>query len=148
MHISEWKRGEFVITTDRDRMNTDVIHRFLAQESMWARGIERATVEKSMRHSLCFGVFHGMQQVGFARVISDFAAIAYLGDVFVLNEYRGLGLAMWLMECVLAHAELQHLRRWILVTADAHGLYRKCGFQQLSRPDSFMEIHNPDVYKR
>jgi GNAT superfamily N-acetyltransferase len=147
MHVSEWRKGEFEITTDRERLDLDTIHTFLTVESEWSKGIARAAVEKSVRHSLCFGVFHGNKQVGFARVISDCATIAYLGDVFVLKNYRGRGLAKWLMQCVVSHPDLQNLRRWILVTGDAHELYRKYGFTQLASPDSFMELHNPDVYK-
>jgi GNAT superfamily N-acetyltransferase len=145
--VSEWRRGEFEITTDRDRMDLDTIYAFLALESEWSRGIARAAVERSVRYSLCFGVFHGNKQVGFARVICDCATIAYLGDVFVLTDYRGRGLAKWLMECIVSHPDLQNLRRWILVTGDAHGLYRKHGFTQLASPESFMELHNPGVYK-
>jgi GNAT superfamily N-acetyltransferase len=144
--IIEWKSGEFEITTDRDRLKIEAIHDFLALESEWARGITREIVETSIEHSLCFGVFHRDRQVGFARVITDRATIAYLGDVFVLKDYRGRGLAKWLMECVVAHPTLQGLRRWILLTADAHDLYRKYGFTPLAQPERFMERHDPDVY--
>ena len=115
---------------------------------MLHEAIPRSTLEKSIRNSLSFGVFHGSKQVGFARVISDSATVAYLGDVFVVPEYRGRGLAKWLMQCVVSHSDLQNLRRWILVTENAHGLYRKYGFTQLARPDRFMELHTPDVYMR
>jgi GNAT superfamily N-acetyltransferase len=147
MHASEWRRANFEITTDQARLDLDKIHAFLALQSNWAKDITRPTVEKSVRNSLCFGLFHGRAQVGFARVISDRATIAYLGDVFVLPEYRGRGLAKWLMDCVISHPDLQNLRRWILVTDDAHGLYRKYGFTPLASPESFMELHNPEVYK-
>jgi GNAT superfamily N-acetyltransferase len=147
MAVNEWRRGEFQVTTDQRRLDLDAIHQFLAHESEWANGIPRSTVEQSVRNSLCFGLFYGSKQIGFARVISDRATIAYLGDVFVLAEYRGRGLAKWLMECVVSHPNLQNLRRWILVTEDAHGLYRKYGFAQLLRPEIYMELHNPDVYK-
>jgi len=147
MAAKEWKKAQFQVTTDQGRLDLNVIYDFLARQSEWARGIPRSTLEKSVRNSLCFGVFQGEKQVGFARVISDNATIAYLGDVFVLPEYRGSGLAKWLMECILSHPDLQNLRRWILVTEDAHGLYRKFGFTQLRHPDGFMELHNPDVYK-
>lgn len=141
-------RGEeFLVTTDRERLNLEAIHSFLAAHSEWARGIPRAALEKSIRHSLCFGLFQGDQQIGFARVISDLATIAYLGDVYVLPAFRGRGLSKWLMECVSSHPDLQNLRRWILVTDDAHGLYQKYGFTQLAHPESFMERHNPDVYR-
>jgi GNAT superfamily N-acetyltransferase len=143
----EWQKGEYRVSTDQERLDLETIYAFLANKSEWARGIPRSTLEKSVRLSLCFGLFHGDREVGFARVISDCATIAYLGDVFVLPEYRGRGLAKWLMECICSHPELQNLRRWILVTEDAHGLYKKYGFTQLAHPEGFMELHNPDVYK-
>lgn len=114
--------------------------------SYWAKGIPAATVEKSLENSLCFAVLDGDRQIGFARVISDRATIAYLADVFVLPEYRGRGLSKWLMECIISHSELQGLRRWILATLDAHGLYEKFGFTPLKRSKMFMERHNPNVY--
>lgn len=144
---NEWQRGELRITTDQGQLHFETIHAFLANQSYWAKGISRSTLEKSIRNSLCFGLFQGNKQVGFARVISDQATIAYLADVFVLPEHRGRGLAKWLMECILSHPDLQGLRRWILVTEDAHGLYRKYEFTQLAHPEGFMERHNPDVYK-
>jgi GNAT superfamily N-acetyltransferase len=146
MKIIEWASGEFEVTTDRDRLDIQTIHDFLALESEWAWGIAREIVARSIEHSLCFGVFPRNRQVGFARVITDCATIAYLGDVFVLKDYRGRGLAKWLMECVVAHPALQGLRRWILVTADAHDLYRKYGFTSLARPERFMELHDPDIH--
>src|SRR5580704_4347397 len=146
MSICDWQKGEFEITTDQARLDLNVIHEYLAQHSYWARGIPRPTLEKSVRNSLSFGLYQGNRQMGFARVISDYATVAYLGDVFVLPEYRGRGLAKWLMQCVASHPDLQNLRRWILVTSDAHGLYRKYGFTQLARHDSFMELYDPDVY--
>ena len=146
-HVSEWQRDEFQVTTDNRRLDLNVVHDFLTHQSDWARGIPRSVLEKSVLNSLCFGLFHGNRQVGFARVISDLATVAYVGDVFVIPEYRGRGLAKWLMECIVRHPDLQNLRRWILVTGDAHGLYRKYGFTALLRPDSYMELHNPNVYK-
>lgn len=142
---AEWHKGDFLLTTDFARLDLDAIHGFL-RESYWARGIPRATVEKSMRNSLCFGLLHGKTQIGFARVISDCATFAYLADVFVLSEFRGQGLAKWLMECIMAHPELQGLRRWLLVTRDAHGLYQKSGFTTLAHPERLMEIHSPAIY--
>lgn len=147
MTDNEWRRGEFRITTDQGQLHLETIYAFLANQSEWAKGIPRSTLERSIRNSLCFGLFQGNKQVGFARVISDQATIAYLGDVFVLPEYRGRGLAKWLMERISSHADLQGLRRWVLVTEDAHGLYRKYGFTQLAHPEGFMERHDPDVYK-
>jgi len=140
-----WVKDTFTVTCDPTRMDRAVIAEFLAS-SYWAKGIPPATVEKSLAHSLCFSLLDGERQVGFARVISDHATIAYLGDVFVLPEYRGRGLSKWLMECVTSHPELQSLRRWILATQDAHGLYEKFGFTPLKKPEMFMERHNPNVY--
>ena len=141
-----WQSREFEITTDLERMDLDTVYGFLFHQSYWAARIPRETFDTSVRNSLCFGVLHGDRQVGFGRVISDRATIAYLGDVFVVPGYRGRGLAKWLMECILSHPDLQNLRRWILVTQDAHGLYRKYGFSPLARPKNFMEIHDPDAY--
>ena len=142
----EWLRNELCITTDQSRMPVDAIHAFLTADSTWARGISRETVARSMQHSLCFALLDGAALAGFARVISDRATIAYLGDVFVVKSRRGKGLAKWLMECVMAHPDLQGMRRWILVTADAHGLYRQFEFTALQLPDRFMELHNPNAY--
>ena len=148
MRAAEWRRGDFQITTAFRRLHLDVIHGYLARESYWASGIPRATVEKSVRNSLCFGLFHRKAQIGFARVISDCATFAYLADVFVLPEYRGRGLAKWLMQCIITHPELRGLRRWLLVTRDAHGLYQKSGFTPLAHPERLMEIHLTDAYAR
>jgi GNAT superfamily N-acetyltransferase len=144
--IAEHRRGEFLISTDRNRLNLDVIHGFLTN-CYWARGIPREVVARSMEHALCFGVYDGNgAQVGFARVISDFATIAYVGDVFVLETHRGLGLGKWLMQCITGHPALQNLRRWILTTRDAHGLYSQVGFTPVKAPERFMERHRADVY--
>lgn len=142
---TEWEKGEFCVSTNRERFDLDAIHGFLCN-SYWAHGIPRATVEKSIRGSLCFGIFHEKRQIGFARVITDCATFAYVADVFVLPEYRGKGLAKWMMECIMAHLELQGLRRWLLITRDAHGLYGKTGFKLLAHPERFMEIHHPEIY--
>jgi GNAT superfamily N-acetyltransferase len=143
--MNTWVNGSFTVTCDPATMDRAVIAGFLAS-SYWAKGIPSATVEKSLEHSLCFALLDGNRQVGFARVISDYATIAFLNDVFVLPEYRGRGLSKWLMECITSHSELQGLRRWILATRDAHGLYEKFGFTSLKRPEIFMERHNPNVY--
>lgn len=143
--VVEFHRGEFLISTDPKRLDLDVIHSFLTN-CYWAKGIPRDVVARSIEHSLCFGVYDGSAQVGFARVISDFATIAYLGDVFVLESHRGRGLSRWLMECVTRHPSFQGLRRWILLTRDAHGLYAKFGFTPLQKADRYMERHQPDVY--
>jgi GNAT superfamily N-acetyltransferase len=143
--MNSWVSGTFTVTCDPARMDRTVIAEFLAS-SYWAKGIPPATVEKSLAHSLCFALLDGDRQVGFARVISDYATIAFLNDVFVLSEYRGRGLSKWLMECITSHPELQGLRRWMLATRDAHGLYEKFGFTPLKKPEVFMERHNPRVY--
>lgn len=148
MHRSlEWKhpRGDFEISTDPSRIDVLFVHRFLTA-SYWAHGIPEETVRRSIEGSLCFGIYRGERQVGFARAISDYATFAYLADVFVVEEFRGRGLAMWLMQCIMEHPELQGLRRWSLVTRDAHSLYRKFGFRELSVPDRWMERHEPEIY--
>jgi GNAT superfamily N-acetyltransferase len=147
MAVSEFRRDEFVISTDPVRLDLDVIHEFLTN-CYWAKGIPRDVVARSIEHALCFGIYDGSRaQVGFARVISDFATIAYLGDVFVLESHRGRGLSKWMMECIMQHPALQGLRRWILLTSDAHRLYAQFGFTALKSADRYMELHRPDVYE-
>jgi GNAT superfamily N-acetyltransferase len=143
----EWRNGEFLVSTNRELLDLDVIHGFLTA-CYWSEGIAREVVARSMEHSLCFGVYAGDQQVGFARAITDFATYAYVADVFVLESSRGHGLGKWLMECIMQHPELQGLRRWNLVTRDAHGLYEKLGFGPPKKPQNYMELHRPDVYQR
>jgi len=142
----KYRKDEFVLSTDRERLDLDLIHGFLT-ECYWAKGISREIVARSMGNSLCFGIHARDQQVGFARVISDFATYAYIADVFVLDAYRGRGLGKWLMECIMRHPWLQGLRRWSLVTADAHGLYAKSGFTA-PRPEIYMERYDEDIYQR
>jgi GNAT superfamily N-acetyltransferase len=145
--VVESRRGEFSVSTDRARLDLDVIHGFLTN-CYWAKGIPREVVARSIEHSLCFGIYDGSgAQVGFARVISDFATIAYIGDVFVLDTHRGRGLGKWLMQCITLHPALQNLRRWILTTRDAHGLYSQVGFTPVKSPERFMELHRPDIYE-
>lgn len=144
---TEWRRGDYTISTDRLRLNIDTIHAFLSQRSYWALGIPREVVETSIRHALAFGVYHGGEQVGFARVVTDFATFAWIGDVFVVEEHRGRGLSKWLMEIIIAHPRLQGLRRWLLATRDAEGLYQQTGFSPLAHPERFFERHFPDVYR-
>jgi GNAT superfamily N-acetyltransferase len=139
-------RGEFVLSTDPERLDLNVIHGFLTA-SYWAKGISREVVARSIENSLCFGVYKEAQQVGFARVISDFATFAYVADVFVLEAFRGPGLGKWMMEAIMRHPQLQGLRRWTLATRDAHPLYAQFGFTPLKKPDNFMELHNPNVYQ-
>jgi GNAT superfamily N-acetyltransferase len=145
--VIESRRREFLISTDRARLDLSVVHGFLTN-CYWAKGISREVVARSIEHSLCFGIYDSSgTQVGFARVISDFATYAYLGDVFVLDSQRGRGLGKWLMECIMQHPALQNLRRWSLVTRDAHGLYARSGFTPLKAPEKYMELHRPDVYE-
>jgi GNAT superfamily N-acetyltransferase len=143
--METWSRDGYAISTDQCKLDVDAIYAFLSA-SYWATDIPREVVERSLRNSLCFGLYHNDSQIGLARVISDYATVAYIGDVYVLPEHRGRGLSKWMMECVLAHPDLQHLRRWTLVTRDAHRLYEKFGFKPLKRPEGFMELHNPGIY--
>jgi GNAT superfamily N-acetyltransferase len=143
----EWKRGDFTISTARERLDRPMIHAFLSG-SYWARGIPRETVDRSIDNSLCFGIYEGFRQVGFARVITDSATFAYLGDVFVLESHRGRGLSKWLMEIIMGMPQLQGLRRWSLATRDAHGLYERFGFRRPEKPERLMEIVDFDVYLR
>ena len=135
----------YTISTDTERFDIALIHSFLSG-SYWAKNIPRSVVERSIRHSLCFGAFQQERQVGFARVITDYATFAYIGDVFVLPEHRGRGISKQLMAAIRAHPGLQGLRRLVLATRDAHGLYAQFGFQPLAQPESFMTIHNPGIY--
>lgn len=139
-------REEFCISTERARLDVDAIHSFLSTKAYWCLNIPRERVEKSIEHSLCFGVYHGDRQIGLARIISDFSTIAYLGDVYILEEYRGRGLSKWLMETVMSYPDLQGLRRWILLTGDAHGLYRQFGWTDIADPTKWMELHDKNVY--
>jgi GNAT superfamily N-acetyltransferase len=127
-------------------MNIDLIHSFLTR-SYWAEGISKEIIRKSIEGALCFGVFENDKQVGFARMITDRATFAYLADVFIIEEYRGLGLSKLLMEVIMSHPDLQGLRRMMLATRDAHELYKKFGFTPLNNVDRWMHIHHPDVYR-
>ena len=145
--VVESRRGEFLISTDPNRLDLDVIYEFLTN-CYWSKGIPREVVARSIEHSLCFGVYDGNGvQVGFARVVSDFATVAYLGDVFILETHRGRGLSKWLMESITQHPALQGLRRWILLTRDAPELYKKFGFTPVKAPERYMERHDPSVYE-
>lgn len=142
----EWRRADYLVTCDRSRIQTDLVTGFLA-DSYWAAGIPEDVVRRSIEGALCFSLFDGERQIGFARVITDFATFGYLADVFVLPEYRGAGLGIWLVECVMAHPGLQGFRRWMLGTRDAHSLYARFGFTPMRNPDRFMEKHNPNAYR-
>jgi GNAT superfamily N-acetyltransferase len=145
-HVRE-RKGEFLLSTDPRQLDLDLIHGFLSG-CYWAKGIPRDVVVRSIENSLCFGVYAQDKQVAFARIISDFATYAYLGDVFVIEPYRGYGLGKWMMECIRRHPRLQGLRRWTLLTRDAHGLYSQFGFTPLKKPERYMELHDPEVYER
>jgi GNAT superfamily N-acetyltransferase len=145
MSAVERRRGKFSITTDTAAMNLDAIHAYLSR-SYWSEGIPKDLVRKAMEGSLCFALLDGAQQIGFARVITDRATYAYLCDVYVLESYQRQGLGQWLMETVMAHPDLQGLRRFGLVTRDAHSLYARFGFGPLANPGGYMEIARPGLY--
>jgi len=142
------EHSDYEITTETHRFDLDAIHRYLSEESYWARGIPREIVVRSIQHSLCFAILERASgaQAGFARVTTDRATFAYLADVFVLPDHRGRGLSKWLMRVILAHPELQGLRRWLLATQDAHGLYAGFGFVALPHPERLMQLHFPNIY--
>jgi GNAT superfamily N-acetyltransferase len=139
--------ADYEISTDVHRLDVDVVHKFLAEDSYWALGISRSIVERAIGNSLCFGVYHRAAQVGFARVVTDRSTFALLADLFILKAHRGKGLSKWLMRCVVGHEDLQGLRRLLLLTSDAHGLYSQFGFEQLGNPSRFMEVLRQDVYR-
>ena len=143
----ELGEGEFVVSDDPARLDLDLIHSFL-RESYWAQDIPRDVLERGLRNSLCLGIYEGGRQVGFGRAVTDRATYAYLADVFVIESHRGRGLAKLFMRALMAHPDLQGLRRWALVTRDAHELYRQFGFTSLARPELHMEIHHPHVYRK
>lgn len=138
MKIQETIKDDFIISTDKAKLDVELIHHYLCHESYWAKNIPMPVVEKSIEGSFCFGIYHGSRQVGFARVITDHASFAYLADVFVIESYRGRGLSKWLMGTIMNHPDLQGLRRWLLATRDAQGLYAQFGFTPLDKPDRIM----------
>jgi GNAT superfamily N-acetyltransferase len=143
---TEWKKDGFTISTEPSRFQVEAIFRFLSQ-TYWAKKRSRELLERAIRHSFCFALFNRQGlQVGFARVITDYATYAYLADVYVLEEYRGQGLATWMLQTAMAHPELKDLRRWCLVTKDAHRLYHRLGFTDLQRPERHLEkaLPHPD----
>lgn len=140
--------GRFLISTDQTNLDVDVVYNFLTR-SYWAAGIPRETVVRAIENSLCFGMYDNAKQIGFARVISDFATYAYIADVFILEAYRERGLGKELMASIMSHPKLQGLRRWELGTRDAHGLYAQFGFKPVDNPSPIMmEIVNADIYSR
>jgi GNAT superfamily N-acetyltransferase len=135
------------ISTDKAKLDITLIHQFLSEKSTWAINIPRAVLETSIQHSLCFGGYEDGKQIAFARVVSDHATFAYLMDVFVLPEHQGRGLSRQLIQNIMDHPQLQGLRRFMLASSNARGLYQKWGFQALGKPEIMMEINHPDVYK-
>lgn len=147
METETYSKDNYTISTDKSKLDLSVIHGFLSI-SYWAEDIPMEIVKKAIDNSLCFGVYNGSRQVGFARVISDYTTFAYLADVFIIEEERGKGLSKWLMECILKHKELQGLRNFCLLTRDAHSLYAQYGFENLSKPQNFMAIKKDNFYKK
>jgi GNAT superfamily N-acetyltransferase len=139
----EWRRDRYRISTDPALLDRDLIHAFLSEEAYWSPGVSRTVVERQIDNALCFGLYEQSVQVGFARVVTDRAAIGYLADVFVVSSHRGRGLGKWLIEVVLGHPDLQGLRRLFLGTADAHSLYRRFGFRPLPDPERMLSIERP-----
>ncbi|WP_345240470.1 GNAT family N-acetyltransferase [Nibrella saemangeumensis] len=145
--LLEKQQGEYRISTDPNLLQFEVIYDFLCNHSYWAKGISREFVRKQLDSStLHFGLYHGNQQVGYAQVLTNYTSFAYLGNVFVLPAHRGKGLSKWLMETIMSHSDLQTIRRWLLATRDAHGLYRQFGFTELAKPETIMEKFDPDAY--
>ena len=142
----EIQNGEYSISTDPEKIDVSYVHNFLTN-SYWAEGIGKNVVKKSIEGSLCFGVYKGEQQIGFARMVTDRATFAYLADVFIDTKFRGSGLSKWLIETILKHPDMKGLRRIMLATKDAHGLYEKFGFTGLTKPERWMQINPPDIYK-
>jgi GNAT superfamily N-acetyltransferase len=138
--------ADYSISTDKGNLQIAVIHHYLSVESYWAKHIPIETVKQSIENSFCFGVYFKNEQVGFARVITDYTTFGYLADVFILEAHRGKGLSKWLMEFIMAHPKLQGLRRFCLATRDAHGLYTQYGFKPIVKPENFMEIKHDNFY--
>lgn len=155
---SSWHRDHYLISTDRANLNIALIHDYLSNQSYWATGRTIEVVRLSIENSLCFGLYQTSPegspegdlqgndaQIGFARVVTDYATFAWLADVFVLEAHRGRGLGKWLIEVIIAHPDLQEFRRWVLATKDAHELYRRVGFRELHRPERWMERPDPNM---
>ncbi|WP_067587995.1 GNAT family N-acetyltransferase [Endozoicomonas ascidiicola] len=143
----EWSKNKFLVTTNKNKFDFDFIHDFLSSSAYWCTGIPKETLEKAINNSFCFGLFFQEEQIGFARLISDRATFAYLADVFITEKFRGQDLSKFLMSCILQHPEVSGLRRIMLATADAHGLYEKFEFEAITNPEFFMQIHRPNIYK-
>jgi len=148
MNDEYYHKNGYQISTDKSLINFETVHKYLGEDSYWCKQIPKETLQRAIENSMCFGIYHNGEQAGFARVISDNATFAYICDVFVLPKFRGIGLSKWLIQSILSHPDLQGLRRWSLATLDAHGLYKQMGFTELSKPDRWMEIYHPEVYKQ
>ena len=146
MKIYEAEKKDFLISTDKTKLDIAVIHNYLSKESYWAKNIPIKIIKKSIKGSCCFGLYKNKNQIGFARVVTDHATFGYVADVFILNEYRGKGLSKWLMEVIMTHPDLQGLRRWMLATRDAHGLYAQFGFLPLDKPERIMGLRPFEEY--
>ena len=144
--IREFFKEEYLITTDKLKIDMSSVHAFISNESYWAKNIPLDVLSNSIKNSLTFSMLHNSNQIGFARVITDFSTFAYLADVYIIQEYRKRGLSKWLLKTIVEFPELQGLRRWMLMTLDAQELYKKYGFKNLKYPERAMEIANPDVY--
>jgi GNAT superfamily N-acetyltransferase len=146
MIIYEEQKDDFLISTDKSKLDIVAVHNYLCNESYWAMDISFDTVKRSIENSFCFGIYKENSQIGFARLITDYATFAYLADVFVLEAYRGKGLSKWLMDFMLTNPEMKGLRRWLLTTKDAHGLYKQFGFIVHDKPERVMYVNN--FYKK
>ena len=143
----EYQNKNYLISTEKSKINVALVHNYLCYHSYWAEGIPLEVVQRSIQNSLCFAMYKSDEQIGFARVISDFATYAYLADVFIVPEERGKGLSKWLMRVIMNHPQLQGLRRFVLATKDAHGLYAQFGFTAYPNPDRLMTIGYSEIYK-
>lgn len=146
--IVEETKNNFIISNDKAKLDIDAIHQYIGGESYWAQGIPFDVLKKAIDNSMCFGVYDNNKQIGFARMITDYSTFAYLADVYILESYRGKGLSKWLMEFIMNHPDMKGLRRYMLATKDAHGLYLQYGFKPVANPENIMEIRNPDIYKK
>lgn len=145
--IQEKRNGEYLVSSDPEKLDLKFVHQWLATESYWSKNIPIEVVQRLVEHSLCFGVYHESgRQVGFGRVVTDYSTFAWLTDVFIIDAYRGQGLSVLLMEVILDHPELRILRRWLLGTDHAHGLYHKYGFENLDHAENFLTLHRSNIY--
>ncbi|SHF51549.1 GNAT family N-acetyltransferase [Flavisolibacter ginsengisoli] len=148
MEILIEQKGDFIISTDKSKLDLSFIHGYLSKEAYWSKNIPFDVVQTAANNSLNFGLYYKNRQIGYARVITDYATIAYLGDVFIISEFRGQGLSKWMLDKLMNHPGLQGLRRWILLTRDAHMLYKKYGWTEIASPEKWMEKHDPGVYAK